>query len=237
MVPELAVDQRVFPAAPPADLTNARVITEHDWRAFSSVGRMTDHWARPGWDLGRRSYYWMLTFPQSPRLLGRVRHCRSALEHLGMDPVPDDGLHITVARIGGADEVTPADLRRLVRLVSAMPLSAFQVFAHPLAGSRGAIRFSLAPWTPLIRLHAALTTGARSTPVPGGKPTASYRPHLGLAYNNIDRPAAPVIDAVEPLRSLPPVPLDVTHVALVELRREGPTYQWNTLRSVPLGTK
>ncbi|WP_395575382.1 hypothetical protein [Streptomyces sp. BK79] len=71
--------------------------------------------------------------------------------------------------------------------------------------------------------------------LPPRKPTALFRPHLSLAYNNRSRPAAPVIEAVTALRGLPPVDLHVREVRLVELRREGRSYRWDVVRSLPLG--
>ncbi|MFF3277296.1 2'-5' RNA ligase family protein [Streptomyces chrestomyceticus] len=235
MAPELAVDAEVFPCAPPADLDDGRVIAEHDWQAFRAVERMSDHWDRPGWRDGQRAYYWMLTFPNAtPQLLQYTARCQSSLHHLGMDPVPHDGLHVTVSRIGSTDQVPAVQLHRLIALAQELRIHAFRVDAHPLAGSPGAVRFSLAPWRPLIRLHRCLSALGSRAAVPGGRPTSSFRPHLGVAYSNRRRSAAPVIQAVAPLRALPPVPLDITSVELVALRREGRAYRWETLYSLAL---
>lgn len=233
-MPELDIDRRAFPSVPPADLDNPQVIVEHDWAAFAAVDRMTDHWSRPGWSAGRRAYYWMLTFPRSPALVACAQHCQGELEHLGMDAVPEDGLHVTMSRIGDLAQVPPERIKWLAGLAEQLPVECFRVTAHPLAGSRGALRFSLSPWRPLVRLHAALTTIGQQAGVPGGKPTATFRPHLGVQYNNRERPAGPVIERVTQLRRLPPVSLDITAVDLVELRREGPVYRWDVVRSVPL---
>lgn len=105
-----------------------------------------------------------------------------------------------------------------------------------MAGSTGAIRFSITPWTPLVKLHAALHRAGQRTGVPGGKPSSLFRPHLGILYNNRDRHAAPVIDAVALLRNRPAVTLPVREVDLVELRRDGRTYRWRVLHSAPLPT-
>ncbi|MEV4505428.1 2'-5' RNA ligase family protein [Streptomyces klenkii] len=232
--PILATDHRAFPVAPPATLDDPSVITRHDWEAFAALERVVSHWDRPGWENGRRAYYWLLTFPQATPLLSRVWHCQSALHHLCMDAVPDDGLHVTMTRIGAVDDVTPHDLDRLVQAVHDRALTAFHLDAHPLAGSPGAVRFSLSPWTPLVRLHAALGASARQAGLPDGRPTSGFRPHLGILYGNAERDARPVIDAVSALRALPPVPLSVDAVDLVELRREGAAYRWKTLHRVPL---
>jgi 2'-5' RNA ligase len=232
--PELAVDHRAFPAVPPPDLDDHEAIVEHDWNAFAAVDRMINHWDRPKWYPGRRVYYWMLTFPHVPPLRDCARHCQEALLGFGMDLIPEDGLHVTMAGIGDTDVVIEHEVGRLAKLAEEQSPESFQMLAHPLAGSRGALRFSLSPWTPLMRLHAALSEVARRTGVPGCRPTSAFRPHLGIAYNNRDRPAAPVIDAVANLRSLSPVVLDVTTVDLVELGRDGATYRWNVVHRLPL---
>ncbi|MFB7600813.1 2'-5' RNA ligase family protein [Streptomyces sp. NPDC056160] len=237
MTPELDVFPDAFPHSPPPDLDSTDLVVDHDWRAFTAVERMTDHWARPGWHEGVRAYYWMLTFPDADALVSRARQCQDALAHLEMDCVPEDGLHVTLTRIGSTDLVSDNQLEAVAALAARMPVTAFRAAAHPMAGSRGAVRFSLAPWTPLIRLHAALSEAGRRAGVPGGKPTAAFRPHLGVQYSNRERPAAPVIESVARLRTLDPVPLDIDSVELVELwrtNRPAPAYRWRVVRSVPL---
>ncbi|MFD9052759.1 2'-5' RNA ligase family protein [Streptomyces zaomyceticus] len=234
MTPELASDPSAFPCEPPADLDDPDVIVGHDWRSFQEVKRMGDHWDRPGWSDHHRSYYWMLTFSEAPQLLGLAEHCQKALHPLGMDPVPSDGLHVTMLRVGPTDQVSEGQVEQLIGLTQNLPVRAFRLLAHPLAGSRGAVRFSLTPWRPMIHLHAALSTVGDQARIPGGSPTSAFRPHLGIAYNNHARPAAPVVDAVAPLRALPPAALDVTSVELVELRRQDRAYRWHTVHSAPL---
>ncbi|MFE4831235.1 2'-5' RNA ligase family protein [Streptomyces sp. NPDC056672] len=236
MTPELDVDHRVFPAAPPPDLDDPGCIVEHDWRAFAGIDRMTDHWSRPGWPPGRRAYYWMLTFPSDSALSNCARHCQNELVHLGMDPVPDDGLHVTLQSIGNTAQVSPLQIKHLVRLAEQLSLRPFQLAAHPLTGSRGALRFSLSPWRPLVNLHAALGEIGRQAGVSGGKSVAAFRPHLGVQYNNRDRPAGPVIASVARLRLLPPVILDITAVELVELHQvhgSAQAYRWNSVGTIP----
>ncbi|MFE8941121.1 2'-5' RNA ligase family protein [Streptomyces sp. NPDC007872] len=234
MTPELVNDPSTFPCEPPADLDDPDTIVGHDWRAFQEVEHMGDHWDRPGWSDQHRSYYWMLTFSEAPELLSLAKHCQKALQHLGMDPVPSDGLHVTMLRVGPTDQVSEDQVEQLIDLTQDLPVQAFRILAHPLAGSRGAVRFSLTPWRPMIHLHAALSTVGDQARIPGGSPTSAFRPHLGIAYNNQARPAAPVVDAVAPLRSLPPAALDITSVELVELRRQDRTYRWRTVHSAPL---
>jgi len=234
-VPLLSADPAAFPAEPPADTHDPAVTAAHDWAAFRALDEMTDHWARPGWPDGSRAYYWMLAFPDDQPLAALARHCQEELAPLGLDPVPTDGLHITLARVGRPGTVAPDQLDNLARDAEALLPSAFSVRAMPLAGSRGAVRLSLGPWEPLLRLHHALAKAGNSAGLAPKKPTSAFRPHLSLAYNNRQRPAAPVVDAVSRLRVLPAVELAVAAVQLVELRREGRTYRWDVRRSVLLG--
>ncbi|WP_406354250.1 2'-5' RNA ligase family protein [Streptomyces sp. NBC_00658] len=233
-MPLLSADPAAFPAEPPSDPRDPVAIAAHDWAAFSTLDEMADHWSRPGWSDGSRAYYWMLAFPDEPELIALALRCQEALEPLGLDPVPADGLHITLTRVGTPDTVTPAQLESLVRDAESMLPTAFYLQAMPLAGSRGAVRLSLGPWEPLLRLHAALVEATQATGLVSKKPTAVFRPHLSLAYNNRQRAAAPVVNAVASLRSLPPVEVPITAVQLVELRRAGREYQWDVLKSLPL---
>lgn len=125
-------------------------------------------------------------------------------------------------------------MRRLIGATGAALPGAFALRAVPLAGSRGAVRLTLTPWEPLVCLHAALVAASAAVGLPVKKPTARFRPHLSLAYNNRRRDAAPVIETVTSLRSLPPVELTAADVQLVELRRCGAEYRWDVLQSFPL---
>lgn len=207
---------------------------EHDWAAFTQVGQMNNHWDRPGWNDDRRVYYWMLTFAADGPLVDRARACQRAVAGLGMDAVPEDGLHVTMTRIGDVAQVSAVELDRLERLIVQAGPRGFEMAAHPLTGSAGALRFSLTPWTPLLLLHETLTDANRKAGLSGGKPTAAFRPHLAIAYNDRDRDVAPVVDVVAELRRLPAVAVEVTTVELVELRRDSRSYRWRVLYRIPL---
>jgi 2'-5' RNA ligase len=233
-VPLLSADPSAFPAEPPADLDDLAGITALDWAAFDALAEMTDHWSRPGWADGARAYYWMLTFSDAPALLDIARRCQEPLAPLGLDLVPGDGLHITLARVGRHDALTPGQLQAVARTAAQVLPCDFSLRAVPLSGSRGAVRFSVGPWGPLVRLHAALLRAAQIEGISPSKPTAHFRPHLSIAYNNRNRDARPVAETVASLRSLPAVDVEVTDVQLVELRREGFAYRWEVLESLPL---
>ncbi|KUN00757.1 hypothetical protein AQI95_33980 [Streptomyces yokosukanensis] len=234
-MPLLSADPAAFPADPPADTHDPAVTAAHDWAAFRALDEMTDHWARPGWADGSRAYYWMLTFPDDERLAALAGHCQEELAPLGLDPVPTDGLHITLARVGTPGTVTLSQLGGLALDAEDLLPSAFSIHAMPLAGSRGAVRLSLGPWEPLLWLHHELAEAGSGVGLAPKKPTSVFRPHLSIAYNNRRRPAAPVVEAVSRLRARPAVELSVSAVQLVELRREGRTYRWDVRKNVPLG--
>ncbi|KPI15670.1 hypothetical protein OK074_2115 [Actinobacteria bacterium OK074] len=228
-------DPAAFPVEPPADPDDLECIAAHDWAAFDSLSEMTNHWSRPSWPDGARAYYWMLTFPNASALTDLALRCQETLAPLRLDPVPaEDGLHITLARVGGRTSVTRAQLAALARTAAPLLPSAFGLRAVPLAGSRGAVRFSVGPWGPLVRLHAALLSANQAEGIAPAKPTAYFRPHLSIAYSNRRHDARPVVDAVAPLRALPAVDVDVAEVQLVELRREGTTYRWEVRETLPL---
>ncbi len=228
----------VFPAQPPASLTDPAVIREHDWNAFSQLPAMTNHWERPGWRPGRRSYHWLLAFDDEPALAGLARRCQQALRHLPLDLVPLDSLHLTLVRVGFIDELTPqrADVVAQAVVDRCGGLPVFPLAIGPLAGSRGAIRFSVTPWDGLVEIRRRLHAAA-SDALNGGRPAGhvdSFRPHVSIAYCDRDLPAAPVVQAVAPLRRLAPVTVHVRALNLVVLRREGRAYHWHVHTTVPL---
>ncbi len=224
---------RSFPPGLPATDT-VDAIADNDWAAFAGVEQLADHWSRPGWTAAKRVYYWMITFPGQATVHDLARRCQEALAGHDLDLIAADGLHITVLRVGDRELVRPDLLPRLVDAATALELPAFDLEVRPLAGSRGAVRFSVGPWGPLVDLHHALTRLGEELGVPGGRPTSGFRPHLGLGYNSAERPAGPLIQAVAALRGLPAVHTVATDVELVELRREPGRYVWKTLARVPL---
>jgi 2'-5' RNA ligase superfamily len=177
-----------FPARQPSLPEDPAATRDNDWRTFQALPGMEDHWPRPGWTPGRRSWHWMLAVDDDP-VRQLARHCQDVLgtSPIGerLDPVPLDALHVTLGRIGFTDEIDQATaLAAATEAASACAdLSAFPVEVGPLAGSRGALRFSLAPWTPLLTVHERLTRATGR--VLGDRcvmDTDAFRPHLSIAY-------------------------------------------------------
>ncbi|MBB5958895.1 hypothetical protein FHS29_005504 [Saccharothrix tamanrassetensis] len=140
-----------FPSRLPDDLDDVDVIRSHDWKSFFSLDRMQNHWVRPEWPSGRRAYYWMLPF-DGTELVQLAKQCQARLEHQRFDLVPLDALHLTVGRVGFVNQVaaevaaTAANAARK----RCLRLSPFKVEIGPLARSRGALRFSVSPWSALF---------------------------------------------------------------------------------------
>ncbi|MET7713778.1 2'-5' RNA ligase family protein [Streptomyces sp. NPDC005407] len=231
---QLLADPTAFPPDPPSDPDDAPAIVAHDWEAFNAVEEMNNHWNRPGWANNTRAYYWMLTFPGARALIDQTRQCQGALSHLRLDNVDDDGLHVTLGRIARVGEASHEQLKGLAATAAKSMPDAFTFHAIPLTASRGAIRYSIAPWTTILTVHATLTAAGANSGLPMSKPTSILRPHLGIAYCNRSMPARIVRDAVQPLRDLEPVEVPVRHVQLVELRRENHAYRWNVVHSLAL---
>ena len=233
-MPDLAHHPAAFPASPPSDSASPAAIIASDRHAFDQLGRTKDHWNRPGWSDATRIIYWLLTFDEDPALTKSAADIQSALAPLDYDLIDAADLHLTLTRAGSRGQITDSEIDTLASIAAGRLGPAFELTAHPLAGSAGAVRYSVTPWTPVIALHATLSTVHDELGLPGGKPTARFRPHLGVAYSRGEGAAQPVIDTVATLRALPPVDLTIAHVDLVELRREPGRYAWDLLHRIPL---
>ncbi|WP_159395064.1 2'-5' RNA ligase family protein [Streptomyces sp. 2323.1] len=179
--------------------------------------------------------YWMITFPGAAALIQRAQQCQQALQSLVFDDIPEDGLHLTLGRIGPSTEISLAQLDSLIASVQ-VAASSFSLQAVPMTASRGAIRFSVAPWTPLIDLRIMLAKAGASVGLPLRKPTTGFRPHIAISYCNRLLPAASVRDVVRPLRALEAVETEVRQVHIVELRREPSAYRWEVVHTLDLPT-
>ncbi|MFF4583395.1 2'-5' RNA ligase family protein [Streptomyces sp. NPDC001373] len=178
----------------------------------------------------------MITIPPEAPLVSQAQDCQRQLSHLGFDEITEDGLHLTLtlARVGLVGEVPSGRLDHLASVVAGSLPAAFSLVAVPLTASRGALRYSVGPWNPVLELHAALSLAGAQNGLPPRKPTGLLRPHIGIAYSNRRRPSSPVREALKPLRKMPPISVAISNVHLVELRRERRTYKWRVVHTVPL---
>ncbi|MFQ6326961.1 hypothetical protein ACLMAL_12575 [Nocardia sp. CWNU-33] len=93
-------------------------ITGNDWSAFCNLSTLHDHWTMKPWSPGQAGYYWYITF-DDPKLRDLVSRCQATLAHDGIDPVPLDGLHLTLLSVGKVNEVSNDQLSGIVDVARA----------------------------------------------------------------------------------------------------------------------
>ncbi|OLB80269.1 MAG: hypothetical protein AUI14_07315 [Actinobacteria bacterium 13_2_20CM_2_71_6] len=208
-----------------------------DWHRCQALERLVNHWNRPGWVDGGRSYHWLLSFRNQPEVRALAARCQAHLEDFRtLDLVPIASLHVTALRAGFTDEMSRAEAEAVAEAVSkrCATLAPMTLRVGPLAGSAGAVRFSAGPHEPVRRVLAELRAAmadVRGTEAPPDQPHP-FIPHVSIAYSNTDMLAGPVIERVAALRELGFTTTRVDCVDLVELRREGRSYAWDTLSQV-----
>jgi 2'-5' RNA ligase len=226
-----------FPSTVPDDFDAPAVIREHDWQAFSTLNHMVNHWSRPDWTEGRCSYHWLLSFRHAANVRQLAEQCQAQLDVQAFDLVPRDSLHVTLGQVGFTDEIDKATALAVANEAGprCAELPPFHLTIGPLAGSRGALRFTVAPWTPLLTLYDQLA--AATSTVLGEQAVMDsryFRPHLSIAYAHTDVPVTSLLPVLMQLRGLPTVSIEVASAVLVELRREGRVYHHDELVRLPL---
>lgn len=198
---------------------------------------MENHWSRGAWSADQETYFWYLTFSDE-ELAEKTEQIQTGLDIGGLDFVPLDGLHITVLKIGNRDGVTAEEIQAIADSAKKKfdELEPFQLEVGPLAGSRGAVRFSVSPWSELVELHR-IARAATLEVLPDLEiaDTAAFRPHLGIGYSNRHQPAEPLISKISKLRDSSPVRVYVDSVRIVRLRREEHAYRWDDVATIELG--
>lgn len=210
-----------------------------DWDQYRRLTTLVNHWDRPGWNGGRRSYHWIVRFDGDQAVRQLAARCQRHLHHLPtLDMVPAAGLHLTVQRIAFTDELSlgAAHAVAVAARDQYAALPAVTTTVGPLAGSTGAVRFSVGPHQPLRRIREvarAAIAYVRGTDAVAGRAT-DFVPHVSIAYNSRPIEARPIIEQVAMLRSLGSVTARIGAVDLVELRRDDRRYVWEPIVSVPL---
>ncbi|MDM4720151.1 2'-5' RNA ligase family protein [Micromonospora sp. WMMA1363] len=210
-----------------------------DWDQYRQLDRLVDHWKRPGWGGGRRSYHWIIRFDDSPEVQRLAARCQARLGHLRtLDLAPVSSLHMTLQRVSFTDEITSAQALAVAAAANDRNagLPPFAAIVGPLTGSADSVHFSVGPHRPFQLLRhaaAAATADVRGVAAVPAQPT-NFDPHISIAYNHRPTAAKPVIEQVATVRSIPPVTVRIDAVSLVELRRDGHTYAWRQIAAVPL---
>lgn len=214
---------------------------EQDWHRFQQFSHLHNHWQRPGWSDGRRSYHWFLTFEDAADLRVLAAQCQEPFRSMPQfDVVPLDSLHLTLRRLAFTDELAASHLPAIVAAVEqrCRGLRPLHLRIGWLAASTGAIRFTVLPVPAIEEIRGAVEA---ATICPDTDETTTTRivndnfwPHVSIAYSNTVQWAATIASEIKPLRSLPPADVLVSSVTLVELRREGRGYCWDELERVEL---
>lgn len=224
-----------FPPQLPTSLDNHGSIRENDWSAAIQIAAFKNHWDRPGWTNGRSSYHWFFTF-EDDTLKRQSIEILATFDKFHFDPVPSNRLHLTILRAGFVDQIPRSAIPELLDNAAVqLTDNSFDLMVGPLAMSTGAIRYTVAPWQPLHAIYNRLA--AATTKSTGAQyPTAAdkFRPHLSIAYSNRPQPAGPIQDAIATHRTISPLHIRVSAVHLVQLRREGAAYVWDTIGTIDL---
>jgi len=212
-------------------------VVDDDWARFRNIDMMKNHWDRPGWEFGRRAYYWYLTFEEVDELQQLTSRCQERLHISYLDHVPPPDIHMTIERVGFEDEVSPdvlAEIKDNVTLECSQ-IRPFDLSIGPLGGSSGALRFSVTPWRPLFHLKESIRSATLAR-LPSAEPDpGDFLPHIGIAYCNRQVPSGDLIEAVRGIRHFPIVRSRVRRVTLVRLERSPGAWLWEPLAAATLG--
>ena len=218
--------------------TEERVDVE-DWARFRQVDRLADHWDRHDWPPERRYLSWYIVF-DSPSLADYVKSYQAPLADLDyLDPIPPDGLHMTVQGIAYVDELSQEQTAEIARRAQGpcSGMAPFELRVGPIGGHRGGTFLRTAPWEPVVELRRHIQQAVREVLGPRdlAEPSAGFKPHISVTYCHSDPPAADLISRLEELRSdWEPITVPVTAVSLLEVRRENRTYRWTERNRIPL---
>jgi len=220
---------------PDPELTEAIRVTDIDeLERFRSIQRLRNHWSRP---IGPRSYYWYLTFEQSPQLGLLAAECQRAIAFPYYDPISTQDLHLTLDRIAFDSEIALLQLDEIeaAARIICQEISPFDVTIGRLGGTPGAIGFTAFPVQPLAALRNALRKATLSVYPAAPLRHSGFHPHVAIAYSNSDDiPAAEVIAVVKRLNPVAYVDVTINDGALVLLERDHRAYKWQVVSQVPL---
>ena len=202
---------------------------------FGNIRLLRNHWsgaARP------RAYYWYLTFADDAAICDLAARAQQAVAFPYYDPVPPDGLHMTIGRIAPEGGITAAQLNSVsaVASLACQAIPPFRIRLGELSGTRGAIGFTVTPVAPISQLRDTLRAATLSVCPDASATREEILPHITIAYGNPDGvPAADAIAAVETLNaSKLRAEVTVRQTAVVLLERRQRSYTWELLLQVPL---
>jgi 2'-5' RNA ligase len=209
------------------------------WHDLTKLAQMRDHWWwRPGWHVGRSFYTWHVTFEKSPEVADLAAYYQQRITLPTLDPVPAEGLHMTLQGIGFTDDVTAEDVDAITRHAQNRcgRLAPFALTLGPVDADPEGAPLRVKPWAPVEQLRHALRASIADVWGPNRVPEAAdqFFPHVTVFYSNAAADPAALRAALAALRGTPPVTTTVNAVSLIRLDRDEKVYRWNTIASVPL---
>jgi 2'-5' RNA ligase len=205
----------------------------------AAAGRLAEHWRwRPDWHQDRACLWWYLTFEDYPAVRDLARRVQDLLGRAPqLDLIPSRWLHLTLAEVGFADQLSPATVDRVVRATreALEGFPSFDVDLGPASPLPGAVVLqaradSLAP------LHERLIDGllaARGADAVGA--LRAMVPHVSVAYVNRDCDPHDVMGPLDGAVLPSPSPsARVGRVRLAAVTRRRRHYQWTTRAVIPL---
>jgi 2'-5' RNA ligase len=197
-----------------------------------------DHWWwRPGWRPGRRMYTWHVTFDRYPAVPELAARAQARLAGLpGLDLVPARWLHLTMQGVGFTDEVTDADIGRIIEASRerAAPVVPPKVTVGPARTASEGVAFGVGPSEPLAVLRGALRAAIADVWGFGRVPESEdFTPHISVAYSNLTGPGDVYDAALAGEDGTADLVVDAAQ--LIVLGRDERMYEWTTLADVPLG--
>lgn len=177
------------------------------------------------------AYYWYLAFGDQPEVRALASRCQDVIAAPHFDLIDDSELHMTLERVAFVEDINAERLRMIQQsadrlLVGFDPLD---ITIGPLAGSTGALSFSVEPRDRLVALRSLLMSANRESGIPVDGDAQSFRPHVGIAYCSRRIDARAIIAQVEMLRALPRVKICIREALLVALTRNERSYSWEAV--------
>lgn len=209
------------------------------WAEFGRLERLVNHWWwRPGWRVGRSFYTWHITFDNeaSKPLHDLVTHLHNRLDDVvGLDPIPQRWLHLTMQGLGFTDDIPDADVQAITQQATTRlaKVPAFDITLGPIEGDDEATGLLVRPWDPVHAVRDAIRE-AIATVWDTVPEAPEFRPHVSIAYSNSAAPTAPLRERLTELRTLAPVTIPINSVQLIRLNRDHQMYQWDTITDTPL---
>ena len=152
-----------------------------------------------------------------------------------VDPVPAEGLHLTMQGVGFTDEVSSVDFAAMVASARGRcrEIPPFELTLGPVDADAEGVGLLVDPWAPVERVRHALRESIKSVWGEVPEPQDGFRPHVTVAYSATDAPVADLRARLAVLRRLPPVVTTVRAAQLIALNRDHRVYRWTVEATAP----